>query len=116
GYGVAHFAGRTIGDVTNWIDRFARRSGGDEKCHAISLSFRVRRNSARNAISFTFHNRPSPSYPHASIPFSGPINSAPPALRLSTLSCVAGCAHSFPFIAGAIRIGARVASVIAASG
>src|SRR5882672_7346941 len=34
----------------------------------------------------------------------------------ATLSIVAGCDHIFPFIAGAIKIGARVASAIAASG
>ena len=56
---------------------FARRSGGDDEPHAIKLSWRASRNSARKAMSSTFHKRPTPSYPHASIPSSGPMNSTP---------------------------------------
>src|ERR1043166_745868 len=69
---VAHFSRRSIADEADWIDRFARRAGGDDEPHAMRLSWRARRNSARNAISSTFHKRPTPSYPHASIPSSGP--------------------------------------------
>ena len=68
--------------------------------------------SAFATISSTFQRRPMPSYPQANIPSSGPIKFAPRALRVSTFCCVAGCNHIFPFIAGATRTGACVASAM----
>ena len=59
--GVSHFSGRAIADEADGIDRFARRPGGDDKPHAIRLSWRASRNSARKAMSSTFHKRPTPS-------------------------------------------------------
>ena len=78
---VSHFPRGTIADEANGIDRFARRAGGDDKPHAIKLSWRASRNSARKAMSSTFHKRPTPSYPQASIPSSGPMNSTPRAFK-----------------------------------
>ena len=58
---VSHFPGGAIADEANRIDRFARRTGGDDESHAIKLSWRASRNSARKAMSSTFHKRPTPS-------------------------------------------------------
>ena len=115
---VAHFSRGTIAEEANGIDRFARRAGGDDEPHAIKLSWRASRNSARKAMSSTFHKRPTPSYPQASIPSSGPMNSTPRAFSFSTFSWVAGCSHIFPFMVSATKIGARVAEKrwVAASG
>ena len=45
--------------------------------------------SARSTISSTLHKRPIPSYPHASNPSSGPINTAFRDFSNATLCCVA---------------------------
>src|SRR5207302_765418 len=113
---VAHFSRRTVAEEADGINRLARGAGSDDEPHAIKLSWRASRNSARKAMSSTFHKRPMPSYPHASIPSSGPMNSTPRVFSVATFSCVAGCSHIFPFMAGASKIGARVASAMAASG
>ena len=113
---ISHFARRSIGEITHRINRFLRRSGRNDELHAMRLSCCERSNSARKAMSSTFQSRPMPSYPQASIPSSGPMNSTPRAFSFATLSWVAACSHIFPFIAGARRIGARVASAMAVSG
>ena len=58
---VAHLPGGAVAQVTHRIERLARRPGGDDELHAIKFSWRASRNSARKAISSTFHKRPMPS-------------------------------------------------------
>src|ERR1051325_53922 len=113
---VSHFSRGAVAKETNGVDRFTGRPGRDHEPHAIRFSWPASRNSARKAMSVTFHKRPTPSYPQASIPSSGPMNSIPRLFNISTFFWVAACSHIFPFMAGATRIGARVASAMAASG
>jgi len=71
---------------------------------------RPRRSSTAALIAGGSAMRPSPSWPHASGPLSGPTKRTPRSRRMATLARVAACLHMFTFMAGATRTGARVAS------
>ena len=59
--------------------------------------------------------RPCPFTPQASSPSTGSMTVTPRAFRTAMFSCVTGLSHMPVFIAGAIAIGARVASKVAVS-
>ena len=61
--------------------------------------------------------RPAPTQPQAKSPASGPtlVTRPSPRHRRARLSCVMGFSHMLVFMAGASRMGARVASTTAAS-
>ena len=83
----------------------ASDSRGGACCGASSLSIAA-------IITAGSASLPVPISPQAVSPSSGAISATPLCFKVARLACVAGCAHIFGFIAGAIITGQSVARQI----